>query len=60
MRFILLRKWDFFLLIPLSITFLNPKILGFLFCTKNSLSLGVKCEKKKKKKLKKIVGRRVM
>ena len=24
------RKWDFFL-IPLSITVLNPKILGFLF-----------------------------
>ena len=60
MRFSLLRRWDFFL-IPLSITFLNPKIFGFLFCTKNSLTWGVKCEKKKKKKkkkkLKKIVGR---
>ena len=33
-------------LIPLSITFLNPKILGFLFSTKNSLTVwGVKCEK---------------
>ena len=31
-------------LIPLSITFLNPKILGFLFPTKNSLTWGVKCE----------------
>ena len=30
---------------PLSITFLNPKILGFLFPKKNSLALGVKCEK---------------
>ena len=34
-----------FLLIPLSITFLNPKILGFLFSTKNSLTWGLKCEK---------------
>ena len=34
-----------FLLIPLSTTFLNPKILGFLFSTKNSLTWGVKCEK---------------
>ena len=32
-------------LFPLSITFLNPTILGFLFSTKNSLTLGVKCEK---------------
>ena len=31
-------------MIPLSITFLNPKILGFLFPTKNSLTWGVKCE----------------
>ena len=44
-----ITKVDFFL-IPLSVTFLNPKILGFLFCTKNSLTWGVKCEKKKKKK----------
>ena len=26
-------------LIPLAIKFLNPKILGSLFCTKNSLLL---------------------
>ena len=39
-----------FFLIPLSITFFNPKIFGFLFCTKNSLTWGVKCETKKKKK----------
>ena len=39
--------------IPLSITFLNPKILGFLFPSKNSLACGVKCEKLK---LHKIVG----
>ena len=32
-------------LIPLSITFFNPKILGFLFSTSNSLTWGVKCEK---------------
>ena len=33
-------------LIPLSITFLNPKILSFLFSTKNSLTAWeVKCEK---------------
>ena len=31
-------------LIPLSITFLNPKILGFLFSTKNSLTWEEKCE----------------
>ena len=31
-------------LIPLSITFLNPKILGFFFPTKNSLTWEVKCE----------------
>ena len=30
-------------LIPLSITFLNLKILGFLFSSKNSLTRGVKC-----------------
>ena len=30
-------------LIPISITFLNPKILGFLFPRKNSLTWGVKC-----------------
>ena len=34
-----------FFLIPFSITFLNPKILGFLFCTNNSLIWAVKCEK---------------
>ena len=33
------------ILIPLSIIFLNPKILGFLFFTKNSLTWGVKCKK---------------
>ena len=33
------------LLIPFFITFLNPKILGFLFSTKNSPTRGVKCEK---------------
>ena len=33
-------------LIPLSMTFLNPKILGFLFSTKNSLTAWeVKCKK---------------
>ena len=32
-------------LIPLSIIFSNPKVLGFLFSTKNSLTLEVKCEK---------------
>jgi len=32
-------------LIPLSVTFVNPKILGFLSCTKNSLTWAVKCEK---------------
>ena len=32
-------------LIPLSITFLNPKILGFHFSTKKSLAVGEKCEK---------------
>ena len=31
--------------IPLSITFLNPKTLGCLFRTKNSLTWSVKCEK---------------
>ena len=31
-------------LIPLSITFLSPKILDFVFSTKNSLTWGVKCE----------------
>ena len=31
-------------LLPLSITFLNPKMLGFLFSTKNSLTWEVKCE----------------
>ena len=31
-------------LILLSITFSNPKILGFLFCMKNSLTWAVKCE----------------
>ena len=31
-------------LIPLSITFLNPKILGFVFPTENSLTWEVKCE----------------
>ena len=32
-------------LFPLSITFLNPKSLGFLFSTKNSLTWEAKCEK---------------
>ena len=32
-------------LIPLSIIFSNPKVLGFLFSTKNSLTQEVKCEK---------------
>ena len=32
-------------LIPLSITFLNPIILGFLFPTKNILTWGVKSDK---------------
>ena len=32
-------------LIPRSITFLSPKILGFLFSTKNTLTWGVNCEK---------------
>ena len=31
--------------IALSITCLNPRILGFLFPTKNSLTWGVKCAK---------------
>ena len=35
-------------LIPLYITFLNPKILGSLFCIKNGLTWAVKCEKKVK------------
>ena len=36
-----------FFLIPLSITFLNPKILGFLFCMNYiaRVSWEVKCEK---------------
>ena len=33
------------ILIPLSITFLNSKILGFLFSTKNSLTWVLKCKK---------------
>ena len=32
-------------LIPLLITFLTPKVLGILFCTKNSLNWAVKCAK---------------
>ena len=32
-------------LIPLFITFFNSKIVGFLFSTKNGLTLVVKCEK---------------
>ena len=43
MQFSELRKWRFF--IPPSITFLNPKTLGFLFRTKNSLTWSVECEK---------------
>ena len=39
-------------LIPLHITFLNPKILGSLFCIKNGLKWAVKCEKLKFKKSK--------
>ena len=31
-------------LIPLSVAFLNPKILAFLFCTKNRITWEVKCE----------------
>ena len=31
-------------LIPLAIKFLNPKILGCLFSTKNDLTWEVKCE----------------
>ena len=31
-------------LIPFSITFLNPKILGFVFSQKNSLTWEIKCE----------------
>ena len=31
--------------VPLSITLLHPKISGFLCPSKNSLALGVKCEK---------------
>ena len=34
-------------LIPLSITFLNPKILGLLFPNKNSLTWGMKCENRR-------------
>ena len=37
----------------LNVTFLNPKILGSLFSTKNSLTWDVKCELIK---LQKIVG----
>ena len=51
MQFGALRKRIFF--VHLSITFLNPKILGFLFPTKNSIAWGVNCEKIK---LQKIVG----
>ena len=43
------RKVRIFL-IPISFAFLHPKILGFLFSTKNSLTLGVKCEKSNFKK----------
>ena len=35
---------------PLSVTFLNPKILGFLFSTKNSPTWVVRCEKIKFRK----------
>ena len=38
-------------MIPLSISFLNPKILGFLFSTKNSLPGDIR-----KIKLQKTVG----
>ena len=31
-------------LVPLAVTYLNPKILGFLFSTKNSLTCEVRCE----------------
>ena len=40
-------------LIPLSMTFSNPKIVGVLFCKKNGLTWAVKWEKSK---LQKIVG----
>ena len=36
-------------LIPLYIACLSPKILSFLFTTKNSLTWGVKCEKSDQK-----------
>ena len=44
--------------IPLSITFLNLKILGLLFPTKNSLTWGMKCENRRKflGKASKIIG----
>ena len=32
-------------LIPVFCAFLDPKILGFLYCKKNSLTWKVKCEK---------------
>ena len=38
------RKVRIFL-IPISFAFFHPKILGFLFSTQTSLTLGVKCEK---------------
>ena len=38
-------------LIPLSIVFLNSKILGFLFSTKNSLNLGSEMRKIKLAKI---------
>ena len=39
------------LLIPLSITFLNPKILGFSFSTKVNLTQGAKYEKNNLQKI---------
>ena len=53
MQFNVIAKVKTFL-IPLSGTFLNPKILGFLFCTKSILTWAVKCEKLNLKR--KVIG----
>ena len=44
MQFYCFKKLRIFLMLP-SIAFLDPKILGFLFTTKDSLTGGQKCEK---------------
>ena len=44
MQFYCFKKLRIFLMLP-SIAFLDPKILGFLFTTKDSLTWGQKCEK---------------